>query len=56
MSIQSCAGAGAAAGEILQLIKQKLDENKSKPDVVAVLKEIETKAQQIKKEAKSGWY
>ena len=56
MSLQGNAGASTAAGEILDLVKQKLDENKDKPDVVKVLKEIEVKAQQIKDSADSGWY
>lgn len=56
MSIASCAGASAAVGEILNLVKEKFNENKDKVEVVEVLKEIEVKAQEIKDAADSGWY
>ena len=56
MSIQGCAGAEAAAREILSLVQRKLDENQDKPDVIIVLKEIETKAKDIKGSAEAGWY
>lgn len=56
MSIQSNAGSGAAASEILALVRQKIEENKDKPDVVTALHEIEKKAEEIKEASDSGWY
>ncbi|MBU4331599.1 hypothetical protein KKD20_00540 [Patescibacteria group bacterium] len=56
MISQKCVGAEAAVRIILQLIREKLDEYKDKPDVVRALKEIEGKAREIEKTAQKGWF
>jgi hypothetical protein len=56
MSIQSNAGAAAAAVEIKRFIQQKKAEYADKPEVVAALTEIEEKAKDIEETAKDGWY
>ena len=56
MSIAGNAGASCAAGEILELIRTKKEENIDKPEVIKVLEEVETKAKEIKDSADSGWY
>jgi hypothetical protein len=56
MSIAGNAGSEAAAGEILALVRRKIAENQDKPEVIAVLREIEKKAQEIKEASESGWY
>lgn len=56
MSMFSCAGAMAAAGEIKSFIEEKKLENKDKPDVVKALDEVYAKAQAIWSSAESGWY
>ncbi len=56
MSILGDAGASAAAGEILVLVEQKISENRDKPEIVAVLREIEKKAKGIIESADAGWY
>jgi hypothetical protein len=57
MSIGSCAGASAAAEEIIAYIEALVYEAKFKdytPFMVAFL--IQTKAQEIKESANAGWY
>lgn len=56
MSIASNAGASTAAQEILVLVEQKIAENTGRPEIVAVLREIEEKAKRIKASADMGWY
>lgn len=56
MSMFSCAGAESAANEILALVRNKILENREKPEVLKVLKEIEEKAESIRREAEAGWY
>lgn len=56
MSIASSAGASGAAGEILAFVEKKITENKNKPEIVAVLHEIEEKAKDIQASADAGWY
>jgi hypothetical protein len=56
MSIAGNAGSEAAADEILALARRKIAENQAKPEIIAVLREIEKKAQEIKEASKAGWY
>jgi len=56
MSIGGDAGAMAAAGEIAAFVREKIFENRDKPEVVAVLEEIKKKAEEIAAAAEAGWY
>lgn len=56
MSIASNVGAESAAIEIRDFVRKKIEENKDKPEVVMVLREIEKEADGIAKTAADGWY
>jgi len=56
MSMMSNAGSEAAASEILALVRRKIAEHKDRPEVVAVLQEIEKKAEEIRSASEAGWY
>lgn len=56
MSMLGNIGAEAAAKEILGLLKEKIAECQDRPEIVEVLREIETKAQGIVESAEAGWY
>lgn len=56
MSIASNAGAESAATEIRDFVRKKIEEHEDKPEVAAVLREIEKMAQGIIEAASAGWY
>ena len=56
MSMLGCAGASAATGEILSLIREKIAQNNKDRKIVEVLREIEKKTMEIKESADEGWY
>ena len=49
-------GASVAAGEILALIKELEEEYKDDPKALEALREVKSKAQQIKEAGDAGWY
>lgn len=56
MSMQGGIGAATAAGEILKLVNEIKEAHKNNTEVLKVLAQIETKAQEIKTAGESGWY
>ena len=58
MSMQGCAGASAAAGEILKLLDKLIGEAEATGNngAVQALSVVRDKAESIKKSADDGWY
>lgn len=56
MSIQGNAGAMAVSGEILSFIEVMKLKYSDRPEIIAVLEEVEKEARRIRDEADAGWY
>lgn len=56
MSIFTDAGASHVTGEVAKFVEKKIEENKDKPDALAVLNEIKSQLEGIQKTIDAGYY